>query len=167
MASNADRFPWCSDKEEEDERTRAWDLMDRGSILFGYARVNLSPLCGDGNDVYLGGVMSPRMGVAAHNADAFEPLYTTYWDLRVTTTTKTCPTFAASFANAFAYAAQIEIIITLVLIFVFKKVRMISDVQGVIDIGAAGIITAEKAAELSSRSSFRDAGKDGMAEAVV
>ena len=90
------------------------------------------------------------MGVAAHNADAFEPLYTTYWDLRVTTTTKTCPTFAASFANAFAYAAQIEIIITLVLIFVFKKGRMIRDVQDVIDIGAAGVITREKAAELSN-----------------
>ena len=89
------------------------------------------------------------------------------WDLRVTITTKTCPSFSAAFANAFAYAAQIEIVITLVLIFVFKKVRMISDVQGVIDIGAAGIITAEKAAELSSRSSFRDAGKDAMAEAVV
>ena len=102
--------------------------------------------------------MTPSISVVKVEGNhGSEPLYTTYWDLRVTTTTKTCPTFSAAFANAFAYAAQFEIVITLALIVVFKKVRMISDVQGMIDIGAAGIITAEKAAEL------RDAGKDTTA----
>ena len=158
MASKADRFPWCTEKEEEDAHTAVWDNMNLTSQLFGGESVDMGRFCGDSSNVYPGGVTTPSISAVPTITNyGSEPLYTTHWDLRVTTTTKTCPSFSAAFANAFAYAAQIEIVITLVLIFVFKKVRMISDVQGMIDIGAAGIITAEKAAEL------RDAGKDTTA----
>ena len=99
--------------------------------------------------------MTPSISVVpAASNEGSEPLYTTYWDLRVTTTTNTCPTVSAAFANAFACGAvrdRDHAGPDLLLIFVFKKVRM-SDVKGMIDIGAAGIITAEKVAEL------RDAG---------
>ena len=49
MASNlnADRFPWCSEKEEEDARTAVWDNMNVTSQLFGGERVNMGLFCGE------------------------------------------------------------------------------------------------------------------------
>ena len=53
------------------------------------------------------------------------PPYKAYYKVDVETTTETCPSFYDSFANAFAFTAQIEMVITLILVLVFKKTGVI------------------------------------------
>jgi hypothetical protein len=72
--------------------------------------------------------------------------FTTHWSLTVTTKRTVCPKFSASFSSAFAYAAYIEIIITMVLVFVFKLFALIEDQKGVVDL-SAGVIKTSKLKE--------------------
>jgi len=54
-----------------------------------------------------------------------------------------CPKFSAAFSSALAYAAYIEIIITMVLVFVFKLFALIEDQKGMIDL-SAGVVKTDK-----------------------
>jgi len=151
MPAKADRFPWCSLHEEQDSRRRFMAMKNLTSDVHGGGAVDMSVFCGDNVGVYPGGVVTPSLSLlpAIGNEGSLTP-FTTYWDLTVTTTTRTCPTFAAAFGNAFAYAAQIEIVITIALVYVFKKQGVIRDAEGVVDFGAHGVVSAEKAAQLQS-----------------
>ena len=183
MAAKAERFPWCSAQEEAQSRTTYISMQTLTSGLFGGGAVDMSVYCGINAYVYPGGVMTPSLSVEKP-ADNIGTLtsFTTYWDLTVTTTTKTCPTFAAAFANSFAFAAQarllsllllpqilglvltltpqctrltyrlmralasicqcyciqctqIEIVLTVALIYIFKMRGIIKDAEGVLDLG--------------------------------
>ena len=56
-------------------------------------------------------------------------------DVTIETTTTTCPTFYDAFANAFAFTAQIEMVITLVLVFAFKKTGVIKMNEDAVELG--------------------------------
>jgi hypothetical protein len=64
----------------------------------------------------------------------------------VTTKRTVCPKFSAAFSSALAYATYIEIIITMVLVFVFKLFALIEDQKGMIDL-SDGVIHASKLKE--------------------
>ena len=69
--------------------------------------------------------------------------FTTHWSLNVTTKRTVCPRFSAAFSSALAFAAYIEIIITMVLVYVFKKCALIENEKGVIDL-SGGIVQHAK-----------------------
>ena len=48
----------------------------------------------------------------------------------MTRTATVCPRFSAAFSSALAFAAYIEIIITIVLVFVFKMCALIEEKKG-------------------------------------
>jgi len=154
MGAKADRFPWCSPEAEESAAQRYFNMRNLTSS--DGSTINLAIHCGTQypGDRYLApaGVLQPSLSIspALGNKGTLSS-FTTHWNLTVTTTTEQCPTFAASFANAFAYTAQIEIIVTIVLIYLFKKKGLIEDVAGALDIGAGGIVPAEKMRELAKR----------------
>jgi len=149
MTAKADRFPWCSQAEEQEARRQFLNMQNLTSELYGNVQVDMSVFCGNNFDVFPGGVVTPSLSPlpSIDNHGSLTP-FTTYWDLTVTTTTKTCPTFGAAFGNAFGYATQIELVITMALVYVFKKSGVIEDAKGVVDIGQDGIITKDKAKEL-------------------
>ena len=148
MPAKADRFQWCSQSDEQAARSRFLSMQSLTSQLSG-GPVDMSVYCGGNIGVYPGGVRTPSLSPlpAIGNQGTLTP-FTTYWDLTVTTTTKTCPTFYAAFANSFAFAAQIEILITVVLIYAFKKGGVIKDAEGVLDVGAGGIMSADTVSTL-------------------
>lgn len=113
--------------------------------------VNFAILCGlnkmDGNPVAPGGVLRPSLSRApGENLIGTTTSFTTHWSLTVTTKRTVCPKFAAAFSSALAYATYIEIIITMVLVFVFKFFALIEDQKGVIDL-SAGVIQSSKLKE--------------------
>lgn len=150
--TKADRFPWCS-PADEDFAIERYRSMSNLSAMDG-TRVNLAISCGlnkmNRYPVTPAGVFSPNLSPSPGELSAGTlTSFTTHWNLTVITTTKVCPKFSATFSSAFAYTAQIEIVITLVLIYLFKKTALIADNKDVIDIGTDGIITKEKALELT------------------
>ena len=150
--TKADRFPWCS-PADEDFAIERYRSMSNLSAMDG-TRVNLAISCGlnkmNRYPVTPAGVFSPNLSPSPGDLSAGTlTSFTTHWNLTVITTTKVCPKFSATFSSAFAYTAQIEIVITLVLIYLFKKTALIADNKDVIDIGTDGIITKEKALELT------------------
>jgi hypothetical protein len=150
--TKADRFPWCS-PADEDFAIERYRSMSNLSAMDG-TRVNLAISCGlnkmNRYPVTPAGVFSPNLSPSPGELSAGTlTSFTTHWNLTVITTTKVCPKFSATFSSAFAYTAQIEIVITLVLIYLFKKIALIADNKDVIDIGTDGIITKEKALELT------------------
>ena len=148
MPAKADRFPWCSQSDEQATRSQYLSMQSLTSQLFG-GPVDMSVYCGSNWGVYPGGVVTPSLSPlqAIGNQGTLTP-FTTYWDLTVTTTTRTCPTFYAAFANAFAFTAQIEILVTVVLIYAFKKGGVIEDAEGVLDVGTSGVISADTVSKL-------------------
>jgi len=154
--TKADRFPWCS-PADEDFAIERYRSMSNLSAMDG-TRVNLAISCGlnkmNRYPVTPAGVFSPNLSPSPGDLSAGTlTSFTTHWNLTVITTTKVCPKFSATFSSAFAYTAQIEIVITLVLIYLFKKIALIADNKDVIDIGTDGIITKEKALELTKGNS--------------
>ena len=60
---------------------------------------------------------------------------------------------APPFGIAFAYTAQVEILVTIALIFVFQKQGWVKKAENMIDIGlrgATGVLSKEQAAELQN-----------------
>ena len=115
--------------------------------------VNFAILCGlnkmgmDGIPVAPGGVLRPSLSRApGENLIGTTTSFTTHWSLTVTTKRTVCPKFSAAFSSALAYATYIEIIITMVLVFVFKLFALIEDQKGVIDL-SAGVIHSSKLKE--------------------
>jgi hypothetical protein len=120
--------------------------MDKSSV-------NLAIMCGanrmNGIPVSPGGVLYPNLSPApGDNLIGTMTSFTTHWSLTVTTTRTVCPKFSAAFASALAFAAYIEIIITMVLVFLFKMCALIEDKKGVLDIGNGGILSHDKALEI-------------------
>ena len=152
MPAKADRFPWCSAEEEASSRSHFARMQNLSSQVFG-GTVDLSVYCGDNIDVFPGGVTTPSLSnvPAVGNQGTLTP-FTTYWELDATTTTEICPTFAIAFGSAFGYAAQIEILITMVLIFVFKKASIIQNAEDWVDIGTDGMMKKDAFAELVAAS---------------
>ncbi len=114
--------------------------------------VNFAIVCGSnrmfGIPVAPGGVLynlSPAPG-DPQNLKGTMTSFTTHWSLTVTTKRTVCPKFSASFSSALAYASYIEIIITMVLVFVFKLFALIEDQKGVVDL-SAGVIKTSKLKE--------------------
>ena len=161
MGAKADRFPWCS-LEEEEFAIERYRSMSNLTSMDG-TRVSLAIRCGfnkmNGYPVTPAGVsqnLSPTS--LGDSASGTLTSFTTHWNLSVTTTTKVCPKFSASFSSAFAFTAQIEIVITLVLIYLFKKSALIGDKKGVFDIGVSGILSHDKASEIEKASQAKREG---------
>ena len=150
--TKADRFPWCS-PADEDFAIERYSSMSNLTSMDG-TKVNLAIMCGFNKmnqyPVTPAGVISPNLSPTPGDLSGTLTSFTTHWKLNVTTTTKVCPKFSATFSSAFAYTAQIEIGITLVLIYLFKKTSLIKDNQEVIDIGTEGVLSKEKALELTN-----------------
>ena len=161
MATVADRFPWCSQEEETAARTHYLGMgPSLTSDVFG-GTVNLKTSCGTPFYVAPGGVLNTELypgakGAAVDPGSTLTP-FTTYWSLNVTTTTQTCPTFAAAFANAFAFAAQIEIAITMALLFTFKAAGIVKQSEDVVDIGDQGIVSKASAKKLAAAATSAEA----------
>ena len=155
MAAKADRFPWCSAENEASSRSHFAGMQNLNSQAFG-GTVDLSVFCGDNIEVFPGGVMTPSLSaVPAYGNEGTLTPFTTYWELDSTTTTQICPTFAVAFANAFAYAAQMEILITMVLIYVFKKGSIIQTADDRIDIGTDGMLKKDAIMNLVAASTTK------------
>jgi len=110
--------------------------MDKSSV-------NLAILCGlnrmNGIPVTPGGILYPNLSPApGENLIGTTTSFTTHWSLNVTTTKTVCPKFSAAFSSALAFATYIEIIITIVLVFVFKMCALIEDKKGVVDVVDSG-----------------------------
>ena len=153
MATVADRFPWCSHEEETDARTRYLGMGSLTSDVFN-GTVDLQMMCGSSLYVAPGGVLNTELypgakGASVTPGSTITP-FTTYWNLNVTTTTQTCPTFAAAFANAFAFAAQIEIAITMALVFTLKAAGIVKQSDDMVDLGDQGILSKASARELAA-----------------
>jgi len=98
----------------------------------------------NGIPVAPGGVLKPSLSRApGENLIGTTTSFTTHWSLTVTTKKTVCPKFSAAFSSALAYAAYIEIIITMVLVFVFKLFALIEDQKGMIDL-SAGVVKTDK-----------------------
>lgn len=154
MATIADRFPWCSQKEETAARTHYLGMGPSLTSDVFNGTVNLQTECGTPSYVAPGGVLNKELypgakGASVSPGSTLTP-FTTYWRLDVTTTTQTCPTFAAAFANAFAFAAQIEIAITIALLFTFKAAGVVKQSDEVVDIGTQGIVSKAAAKKLAA-----------------
>ena len=122
----------------------------------GSSVANFAIVCGSnrmfGIPVAPGGVLynlSPAPG-DPENLKGTMTSFTTHWSLTVTTKRTVCPKFSAAFSSALAYAAYIEIIITMVLVFVFKMCALIEDQNGVIDL-SQGIIRHDKLQQVVDR----------------
>ena len=116
--------------------------------------VDFAILCGlnkmNGIPVAPGGVLRPSLSRApGENLIGTTTSFTTHWSLNVTTERKVCPKFSAAFSSALAYAAYIEIIITMVLVFVFKMCALIEDQKGVIDL-SDGVIRHDKLKQVAA-----------------
>ena len=155
LAAKLDRFPWCSHEEEWEQRHAFIRNKDLKSDKYG-RNVSLAVTCGNALNIAPAGVHSTGVGTVNIDPPGLQRYgkywttmtpFTSYWDLNVTTTTKTCPTFFAAFANAFAYTAQIEILITMVLLFVSKKAGVVKNAEGVVDFGA-GVVGKQQASKL-------------------
>ena len=154
------RFPWCTAEDESKARNDYIRLTTLWSDFYS-RNVSLASYCGNTIGVAPAGVhttgVSPlhleenEVVVHGRSWTTLTP-FTTYWDLNVTTTTETCPRFTATFANALAYAAQIEIVITLALIFVFKKAGVVKDAEGVVELGSDRLFEAASGATKSGAS---------------
>ena len=148
----------CSAQDDLKARTTFLSLRNRTSIWDG-GETSLALFCSDPTAAAPAGVPSNLLDASAElqwtNAYGgeypdwqVEPSYTHYWRLAVSTTTKMCPTFTAAFGSALAYAAQIEIIITVVLIFAAKKTKIIKDAANMVDMGGDTVIHAKDATRL-------------------
>ena len=166
LAPKFDRFPWCSEEEEQESRRKFNQLRTVPSDLYPGINVTLAETCGSRWGVAPAGITTtPLSHVDADHDVEFRTLtpFTTYWDLNITTTTETCPTFAAAFSNALAISAQVEIVITVALIYTFQKAGIIKLADGVVDMGvegAAGVIRKSKLKELAQM-------EDGSSTIVV
>ena len=147
MGLKADRFPWCSEREHNEARRKYNRYRNLTSVTSGLDRssVNFAIVCGSnrmfGIPVAPGGVLynlSPAPG-DPENLKGTMTSFTSHWSLTVTTKRTVCPKFSAAFSSALAYATYIEIIITMVLVFVFKMCALIEDQKGVIDL-SKGVI---------------------------
>lgn len=138
MGPKADRFPWCSSALEQEARERIVE-MNNITTLFGET-VSYGEICGGRWFVTPSGVDSVSLSPYNLGHGQFTTLtpYTSYWELNITTVTKTCPTFQSAFANAFAFVAQIEIVVTLAVVLVSKKLGCTKSADDVIDLGLAG-----------------------------
>ena len=104
----------------------------------------------NGIPVAPGGVLRPSLSRApGENLIGTTTSFTTHWSLNVTTKRTVCPKFSAAFSSALAYAAYIEIIITMVLVFVFKMCALIEDQKGVIDL-SDGVIRHDKLKQVAA-----------------
>jgi hypothetical protein len=151
MGPRADRFPWCTEELHDRSRHRYSRFMNLTSQDRSF--VNFAILCGlnkmgmDGIPVAPGGVLRPSLSRApGENLIGTTTSFTTHWSLTVTTKRTVCPKFSAAFSSALAYATYIEIIITMVLVFVFKLFALIEDQKGMIDL-SDGVIHASKLKE--------------------
>jgi len=141
MGEKMKRFGWCSADAEQRSMARFNAMLNVPSAI-AQRDIRLSILCTDPNGIMPGGVtqdLYPEAGANPGIPGAHEPAYTSYWKLNVTTTTETCPTFATAFANAFAYAAQIEMVITIALVFAFRQTGIIKLADGSADKGVAAM----------------------------
>jgi hypothetical protein len=141
MGPKADRFPWCS--EEVHDVARRKYIRHRNLTSMDKSSVNLAILCGlnrmNGIPVTPGGILYPNLSPApGENLIGTTTSFTTHWSLNVTTTKTVCPKFSAAFSSALAFATYIEIIITIVLVFVFKMCALIEDKKGVVDVVDSG-----------------------------
>ena len=146
MGRKADRFPWCSEEVHDDARQKHVRLSNLTSM--NQSSVNLAIICGsskmNGIPVTPGGVLHPNLSPAqGENLIGTMTSFTTHWSLNVTTKRTVCPRFSAAFSSALAFAAYIEIIITMVLVYVFKMCALIEDEKGVIDL-SGGIVQHAK-----------------------
>ena len=153
MGRKADRFPWCSEEVHDDARQKHVRLSNLTSM--NQSSVKLAIICGsskmNGIPVTPGGVLHPNLSPAqGENLIGTMTSFTTHWSLNVTTKRTVCPKFSAAFSSALAYATYIEIIITMVLVFVFKMCALIEDQKGVIDL-SNGIIRHAKLQEVVDR----------------
>jgi hypothetical protein len=152
MGPNADRFPWCT--EELHDRSRHRYVRFGNLTTQDRSFVDFAILCGlnkmNGIPVAPGGVLRPSLSRApGENLIGTTTSFTTHWSLNVTTERKVCPKFSAAFSSALAYAAYIEIIITMVLVFVFKMCALIEDQKGVIDL-SDGVIRHDKLKQVAA-----------------
>ena len=141
MGPKADRFPWCS--EEVHDVARRKYARHRNLTSMDKSSVSLAIMCGlsrmNGIPVSPGGVLSPNLSPApGENLFGTMTSFTTHWSLTVTTKTTVCPKLSAAFSSALAYAAYIEIIITMVLVYVFKMCALIEDKKEIVDNGRPG-----------------------------
>jgi hypothetical protein len=132
MGRKADRFPWCS-KEVHDVALRKYGRLSNLTSM-DKSSVDLGIVCGmnrmNGIPVSPGGVLHPNLSPAHYHSEYLIGTMTsfiTHWHLTVTIHSTVCPKFAAAFSSALAYAAYIEIIITVVLVHVFKMCALIED----------------------------------------
>ena len=133
MGPKADRFPWCSE-EVHDVASRKY-ARHRNLTSMAKSSINLGVVCGtnrmNGIPVTPGGVLHPNLSPApGENLIGTMTSFTTHWSLTVTRTATVCPRFSAAFSSALAFAAYIEIIITIVLVFVFKMCALIEEKKG-------------------------------------
>ena len=142
------RFGWCSSQLEQDAKSSWLEKKELTSVFGG--TVNMDQTCGSPWNVAPGGVLGVGLSdpVSVIEIDGFRtiPPWKTYWDVTIETTTTTCPTFYDAFANAFAFTAQIEMVITLVLVFAFKKTGVIKMNEDAVELG-----------EVASRADLRQA----------
>ena len=132
------RFGWCSSQLEQDAKSSWLEKKELTSDVFG-GTVDMSQDCSSPWNVAPGGVLGVGLSdpVSVHEWDGMRTLtpWKTYWDVTIETTTETCPSFYDAFANAFAFTAQIEMVITLVLVFAFKKTGVIKMNEDAVEIG--------------------------------
>ena len=135
---------WCSRADREKVADRVLELRSLKSGLYGDRNVDLYATCGDSwwmapagvvDPLYTGARIWPKINPTTGQPNpggAVHPVYTIHWNLTVTTATTSCPTFWAAFGNAFAFATQIEIALTLVIIFCFSSIGFIKPVATVV-----------------------------------
>ena len=147
MGANAQKFKWCS---ADDEQEVGDQLIAMGKHTSSYGpNVTMAILCGDARAVPLG-IRAELYPGSTTKARAIGELpyptqasYTSHWRVTETKTVETCPTFSGAFADAFAFAAQIEIVITMVLLFLFRKARMLDLADDMVDLGSeVGVVSS-------------------------
>jgi hypothetical protein len=148
MGPKADRFPWCSEEVYDIARRKYAKFHNLTSTL-DQSSINLAITCGmnkmNNVPVSPAGVQKPNLSPAPGEKDMKDQLrgtmtsFTTHWSLNVTTNRTVCPKFSVVFGTALSYSANIELIITIVLVFVFKMCALIEDEKGVIDL-SKGVI---------------------------
>ena len=152
------RQVWCSKADRDRSIDAYWSVRDMQSELHPGQTVSLALTCGETWWMAPGGVRTTELFTGASEnipnqgyIGSVMPTYKLHWNVTKTVVTETCLTFPQAFGLAFGYAAQIEILITLVLLFVFKGVGIVKDAEHVVDLssGIVDTVTAKKVAKVA------------------
>ena len=123
---------WCSAETRASTRDKVLSMRSVPSDLYAGQTLDFWNDCGGHWFMAPGGVLGSLYAGSRIYPDipgvpkgAVHAMYTNHWNLTVTTTVERCPTFTAAFGNAFAFATQIEVAVTLALILAFKNIGII------------------------------------------